>query len=281
MASIHSIKRRIKSIEGTRQITQAMELVSASKMVRAKKNVEKSRPYHQNLYQTLSGIASVNTDFSSEYTAVREVKKVCCVLIAGDRGLAGGYNSNLFKHMERSITNKNSCFFPLGKKSIEYCNRNNKEILTDLIYSVEDLRVGSCFQIGTLLANAFLNHKFDELYIAYTNFTSMLDQTPVVTKLLPICEERSALQQSRPSLIIYEPNAEAVFNAIVPSYLGGFLYGAVCEAAAAELAARRSAMSTASKNAKEMISDLNLHYNRVRQGKITQEITEIIAGSGE
>lgn len=280
MASIHSIKRRIKSIEGTRQITQAMELVSASKIVKTKKIVEKSRPYYQNLYQTLSDIATVNTDFSSEYMAVREVKKVCCVMIAGDRGLAGGYNSNIFKHMEKNMADKSCCFFPIGKKAVEYCSRNKKELLTDLSYSVEEMRVGTCFQVGTLLSKAFLDHEFDELYIAYTNFTSMLDQTPVVLKLLPMYREKAASDRKPLSLIIYEPSAEAVFNAIVPSYLGGLLYGSVCEAAASELAARRSAMNTASKNAREMISDLSLQYNRVRQGQITQEITEIIAGSG-
>ena len=145
---------------------------------------------------------------------------------------------------------------------------------------MEEMRVGTCFQVGTLLSKAFLDHEFDELYIAYTNFTSMLDQTPVVLKLLPMYREKAASDRKPLSLIIYEPSAEAVFNAIVPSYLGGLLYGSVCEAAASELAARRSAMNTASKNAREMISDLSLQYNRVRQGQITQEITEIIAGSG-
>lgn len=281
MASIHNIRRRIKSIESTRQITQAMELVSASKMAHKKKSVEKSRPYYQNLYQTLEDIACENTDFSSEYTVTRKVKKICCILIAGDRGLAGGYNSNLFKYMEKNVAGENCCFLPVGKKSMEYCSRNHKELLTDLFYPVEVMKVGTCFQIGTLLSKAFLEHKYDELYIAYTNFTSMLEQTPSVLRLLPIYQEKPALQHKTPSLIIYEPSAEAVFNAIVPSYLGGLLYGAVCEAAAAELAARRSAMNTASKNAKEMISDLSLQYNRIRQGQITQEITEIIAGSGK
>lgn len=281
MASIHRIKRRIKSIDGTRQITQAMELVAASKIVRMKKNVEISRPYYQNLYRTLMEIASVNTDFSSEYTVERPVKRTCCILLGGDRGLAGGYNSNVFKLMERDMKGKNFCCLPIGKKAVEYCRRRDKELLADFTYSVEEMKVGNCFQMGALLSKAFLNREYDELYIAYTHFTSMMEQTPSTLKVLPLYRDKPIPGRRISSHILYEPSAEAVFNSIVPSYLGGLLYGAVCEASASELAARRSAMNTASKNAKEMISDLDLQYNQARQGKITQEITEIIAGSGE
>lgn len=281
MASIHSIKRRIKSIDGTRQITQAMELVAASKIIRMKKNVEISRPYYQNLYRTLMEIAEVNTDFSSEYTAERPVKKTCCILLGGDRGLAGGYNSNVFKMLEKGMKGKTCCYLPIGKKAVEYCDRREKELLTDLTYSVEEMKVGTCFQMGALLAKAFLDREYDELYIAYTHFTSMMEQTPSVLKVLPLYRDKPMPGRRISSHILYEPSAEAVFNSIVPSYLGGLLYGAVCEASAAELAARRTAMNTASKNAKDMILNLDLQYNRARQGKITQEITEIIAGSGE
>jgi len=274
------IKLRIKSVQSTMQITKAMELVASSKLRRAKERAETTRPYFTTLHQTLHDIAYRNTEFTSPFVQKREVKKVCCVMIAGDRGLAGGYNSNLFKAVAEAMEGKNFCALPIGKKAVEYCAHRGIEMVSDQYISVEDLALGDCFSIARLLCQQFQEGAFDELYVGYTNFVSMLSQQPAVLRLLPIYYEPGEdVVDKDQSLLGYEPSSEAVYNAIVPEYVGGLLWGAVAESLASELGARRTAMDAASKNAGEMIDDLSLKYNRARQGAITQEITEIVAGA--
>lgn len=278
-SSMKDIKLRIKSVQSTMQITKAMELVASSKLRRAKERAESTRPYFTTLHQTLSDIAYSNTDFSSPFVQQREVKKVCCVIIAGDRGLAGGYNSNLFKATAAAMEGKNLCALPIGKKAVEYCLRRGIEMVSQDYTSVEDLGLRDCFAMARLLCAQFREGAFDELYVGYTNFVSMLSQQPAVLKLLPIRYVREEAKTKAESLLEYEPSSGAVYNAIVPEYVGGLLWGAVAESLASELGARRTAMDAASKNAGEMIEDLSLKYNRARQGAITQEITEIVAGA--
>ena len=278
-SSMKDIKLRIKSVESTMQITKAMELVASSKLRKAKERAESTRPYFTTLHQTLSDIAYSNTDFSSPFVQKREVKKICCIMIAGDRGLAGGYNNNLFKTVAEGMKGKNLCVLPIGKKAVEYCLRRDLELVSDQYTSVEDLGLRDCFAIARLLCAQFRQGEFDELYVGYTNFVSMLSQQPAVLQLLPIHYERPEAKTKAESLLEYEPSSGAVYNAIVPEYVGGLLWGAVAESLASELGARRTAMDAASKNAGEMIEDLSLKYNRARQGAITQEITEIVAGA--
>lgn len=277
-SSMKDIKLRIKSVESTMQITKAMELVASSKLRRAKERAEATRPYFTTLHQTLEDIALTNTDFSSPFVQQREVGKVCYVVIAGDRGLAGGYNNNLFKAVWEHMDAQGACALPIGKKAVEYCQRRGLESLCDDYMSVEDISLRDCFSIAELLCQRFRQGEFDTLWVGYTKFVSMLSQQPQVVKLLPIHHEQEAREKAR-SLIEYEPSAAAVYDAIVPEYVGGLLWGAVAESLASELGARRTAMDAASKNAGEMIEDLSLKYNRARQGAITQEITEIVAGA--
>ena len=175
--------------------------------------------------------------------------------------------------------------FPIGKKAIEYFRRRPVSIYSDAYPTVEDITVGDCFSIAKLLSKGFLEKIFDEIYICYTNFVSVLTQNPCVLKLLPLEDSVSVSSKADEGsselkpLILYEPSAAEVFDAIVPEYLGGLTYGALCESAASELGARRTAMDSATKNAEDMIDSLNLRYNRVRQSAITQEITEIISSS--
>lgn len=278
-SSMKDIKLRIRSVQSTMQITKAMELVASSKLRRAKERAESTRPYFTTLYQTLSDIAYSNTEFSSPFVQKREVKKVCCVMIAGDRGLAGGYNSNLFKTVAEKMEGKTLCALPIGRKAVEYCAHRGIEMVSEEYTSVEDLGLRDCFSIARLLCSQFRSGAFDELYVGYTNFVSMLSQQPAVLQLLPIHYERPEAKTHAESLLEYEPSSGAVYNAIVPEYVGGLLWGAVAESLASELGARRTAMDAASKNAGEMIEDLSLKYNRARQGAITQEITEIVAGA--
>lgn len=275
--SMKEIKLRIKSVESTMQITKAMELVASSKLRHAKQRVEKSRPCFEVLHQTLADIAASNTDFSSVYTVARPVKRTCYVVIAGDRGLAGGYNANVFKTAAAHMQGRDCCVLPVGKKALEQYQRLGTDILSKEFAQAEDVSVGHCFTMARMLAQGFLNGEFDEVYVVYTNFVSMLTQTPAVLRLLPL----NAPKRTEPGphqLILYEPDCESVYNAIVPEYLAGLVYGALCESVASEMGARRTAMDAASKNAGEMIENLSLHYNRARQAAITQEITEIVAG---
>ena len=278
-ASMKDIKLRIKSVQSTMQITKAMELVASSKLRRAKERAESTRPYFTTLHQCLEDIALSNTDFSSPFVRQRKGGKACYVVIAGDRGLAGGYNHNLFKAVWEHMDTQNVCVLPIGKKAVEHCARRGIESLSDDYASVENISLRDCFSIAHLLCDKFRQGAFDTLYVGYTNFISMLSQQPAVVKLLPIYHDRETAKEKAESLIEYEPSAPAVYNAIVPEYVGGLLWGAVAESLASELGARRTAMDAASKNAGEMIEDLSLKYNRARQGAITQEITEIVAGA--
>ena len=279
MASMKDIKLRIKSVESTMQITKAMELVASSKLRRAKERVEHSRPYFETLYRTLDDIAAANTEFQSPYLTKREQKKVCYIVIAGDRGLAGGYNSNMFKAVAADAEGKDYCVLPIGKKAVEYYQHRGVPLVTDVFGIVGDLSVSDSFEISRMVCEKFLKGEFDAIKIGFTQFVSMLTQTAIVLPVLPFAVPEGAEPAKNRDLILYEPNSEAVFDAIIPEYLAGVVYGAMCEGVASELGARRTAMDSATKNAGEMISSLNLYYNRARQAAITQEITEIVAGA--
>ncbi len=279
--STKEIKNRIRSMESTRQITKAMEMVAASKLRRAQAQVSASRPYFQILRSTIRDITQNNRDFSSPFLKEREVKKVLYIVIAGDRGLAGGYNSNILKLVLSEIQGKDAVVLPIGKKAVDYFKSKNIATLTDLYAEAASVSVGDCFSISKQLSKAFLNGEFDEVNVAYTDFVSVLSQVPRTMQLLPLKKETLEADEEQPRRCdtIYEGDPEEVFASIVPEYLGGILYGALCESRAAEQAARRSAMDSATQNADDMIADLSLKFNRARQAAITQEITEIVAGS--
>ena len=276
--STKEIKTRIRSMESTKQITKAMEMVAASKLRRAQAQVVSSRPYFEVLYSTIHDILATNRDFSSPYLTKRAVKKAVYVVVAGDRGLAGGYNSNVFKHVMAQIKDKEAVVLPIGKKAVDYFNSHNVPLLTGQYVRAEEVSVGDCFTIAKTLCRAYLAGEFDEVNVVYTNFVSVLSQTVSALALLPLQHQQTdkSVMQSD---IVYEPDSTQVFDALVPEYLGGILYGALCESRASEQAARRTAMDSATQNAEEMIADLSLQFNRARQASITQEITEIVAGS--
>jgi len=283
-ANMKAVKLRIKSVQSTMQITKAMELVASSKLRKAKERAEVCRPYFRTLYETLKEIAVNNTEFNSVYAAESKSNKYCYVVIAGDRGLAGGYNANLFKCMEADSAGRDYMVLPIGKKAVDYYSRKEVAAVTEEFGEVADISVGDCFEIAHLLCKEFRKGTFGHIQLCYTGFVSMLSQKPDVFSILPLtdikeeAEKREKASVSK-NLILYEPGSTEVFDAIVPEYLAGLIYGAVCESQASELAARRTAMDAATKNAGEMIDQLNLYYNRARQASITQEITEIVAGA--
>ena len=286
-ANMKSVKLRIKSVQSTMQITKAMELVASSKLRKAKERAETFRPYFRELYKTLQNIAEENTDFSSVYAREASSEKYCYVVIAGDRGLAGGYNANLFKCLEADSKGKDFSVLPIGKKAVEYFQRKGIPCVTEAFAEIADVSVADCFEMAHLLCTEFKQGKIGHIELCYTTFVSMLSQQPEVFSTLPLTElakenrkdKADGEQNKSKSLILYEPDSAEVFDAIVPEYLAGLIYGAVCESLASELAARRTAMEAATSNAEEMIEKLNLYYNRARQASITQEITEIVGGA--
>ncbi len=277
--SMKDIKLRIKSMESTKQITKAMEMVATSKLRRAQERIQNSRPYFEILYDTLNTIANNTEDFASPYLENRPVGKTCYIVIAGDRGLAGGYNGNVLKLAWEKIAGTSACVVPIGKKCLEFFRRRGTEILTDVYAEAAELHVGDCFTASKMICRGFLNGEYDRVEIIYTRFISMLSQSPDQLSLLPLEYTPQPGDTETDALTLYEPDSLSVFDAIIPEYLGGVLYGAVCESVTSELGARRTAMDAATKNAEEMIGDLSLKYNRARQGAITQEITEIVAGA--
>lgn len=279
-ANMEAVKLRIKSVQSTMQITKAMELVASSKLRKAKERAEVCRPYFETMHQTLVDIARGNTDFSSVYARESGNEKRCYVLIAGDRGLAGGYNTNLFKCLEAASLNQDFLVLPIGKKAVEYSKRNGFACVTESFGEIADVSVADCFEMANLLCGEFKKGEFGHIDLCYTKFVSMLSQQPSAIPVLPLKDltDKQDTKSIR-NLILYEPDASEVFDAIVPEYLAGLIYGAVCESVASELAARRTAMEAATNNAEEMIEKLNLHYNRARQASITQEITEIVGGA--
>ena len=277
--STKEIKNRIRSMESTKQITKAMEMVAASKLRRAQAQVVSSRPYFEILFSTINEIVDSNRDFSSPYLCKREVKKTAYIVIAGDRGLAGGYNNNVFKMVMSEIKDKDVQVLPIGKKAVDYFRSHNVPVLTTNYATAEDVSIGDCFSVAKNLCKRYLAGEFDEIHVAYTNFVSVLSQTPSTLRLLPLLRHETGKEGTMQSDMLYEPDATEVFEAIIPEYLGGVLYGTLCESRASEQAARRTAMDSASQNADEMIADLSLQFNRARQAAITQEITEIVAGS--
>ena len=279
-ANMKAVKLRIKSVQSTMQITKAMELVASSKLRKAKERAEVCRPYFETMHQTLVNIAQGNTDFSSVYARESGNEKRCYVLIAGDRGLAGGYNTNLFKCLETASVNQDFLVLPIGKKAVEYSKRNGFACVTESFGEIADVSVADCFEMANLLCGEFKKGEFGHIDLCYTKFVSMLSQQPSAIPVLPLKDltDKQDTKSIR-NLILYEPDASEVFDAIVPEYLAGLIYGAVCESVASELAARRTAMEAATNNAEEMIEKLNLHYNRARQASITQEITEIVGGA--
>ncbi len=275
------IKLRIKSVESTMQITKAMELVASSKLRRAKERAENSRPYFDLLYKSLCDIAATaGSDIESPFMQKREVKKTCYIVIAGDRGLAGGYNNNIFKLTAANCPDfSKACFLPIGKKALEHFKKKGAEILSEDFMIVEDITGDQAAAISDLICREYLAGSFDKVELVYTSFVSMLSQSPVDLTVLPVEPSHYEGKREHQPLTIYEPDPSVLFSNLIPDFVTGMVYGGVCESLASELAARRNAMDAASKNAGEMIEDLSLKYNRARQGAITQELTEIVAGA--
>ena len=274
-ASMNDIKARIKSVESTMQITKAMELVATSKLRRAKERVERTRPFCELLGESIAKIMRSSDLTSTPYSEKRSGKTLY-VVIAGDRGLAGGYNSNIFRLTEMLSKDSEAIYLPVGKKALEYYRHRKREIFSDSATEVADIGVGNALALAKEICNAFLEERVGKVILVYTRFKSMISQVPVYEELLPLTYDDGKSDVFDP---IIEEEADEILRKIVPDYVGGVIYSAVCESLASESGARRSAMNAANKNAGEMIDTLMLKFNRARQAVITQEITEIVSGA--
>lgn len=276
-ASMNDIKSRIKSVTGTMQITKAMELVATSKLRRAREKIEQSRPFHQIIGEAIDSLMSSGKLDESVWSGKSECKRPLYVVIAGDRGLAGGYNANIFRMTATLTKDQEARILPLGKKAVDHYKHRGADILTDSYYQVSDVSVGTSLNIAEDICKSFISGEFDSVFVVYTKFVSMISQTPVYEQLLPLERDHTSSEELIEPIFVGE--AEDILNKVIPQYVGGVLYSVVCESLASESAARRTAMNAANKNAAEIIDTLVLKYNRARQAVITQEITEIVSGS--
>lgn len=282
-ANMKEIKRRIKSVETTMQITKAMELVASSKLRKAKERADRAKPFFDTLYETMCEIVSGTNELSSEYMKKRDVKSVALIVIAGDRGLAGGFNSNNLKlayarAREIASEGKTVKIIAIGKKSAEFFEKREFEVLKKYIDVAESMTIYKAMSIISDLLIYYADGICDAVDIFYTSFLTTLSQEVKSLELLPFKIEKKTDGKATVKTE-YEPSAEAVFDRIVPEYLTGILYGAVVDSFAAEQAARRTAMESATDNAGEIIADMSLLYNRARQSSITSEIIDIIGGA--
>ena len=280
-AGIKEIKTRINSVNSTKQVTKAMELVASSKMRKAKDRALAARPYFGTMYNTVKDIATNTRGVRNVFLKQREVKNRCYIVVAGDRGLAGGYNSNITKLTLSHMDGKKEKVMTVGKKSTEFFSKRGYDILKST-ESVEKCDYNEAIAFAQEAMDLYKKGEIDEVYMVYTEFVSPLTQNPKLLKVLPLAFEEenkeTKEQAAKKARVQYLPSAEVVLGHIIPKYVSGIVYDGVIESFASEQAARRTAMSSATDNADEMLSNLELSYNRARQSAVTQEITEIVGG---
>lgn len=281
-AGIKEIKTRINSVNSTKQVTKAMELVASSKMRKAKDRALAARPYFGTMYNTVKDIATNTRGVRNVFLKQREVKNKCYIVVAGDRGLAGGYNSNILKLTLSHMDGKKEKVMTVGRKSTEFFQKRGYDILKSA-ESVEKCDYNETLVFAQEAMDLYKKGEIDEVYMVYTEFVSPLTQRPKLLKVLPLAFEKeenneTKEQAAKGARVQYLPSAEVVLGHIIPKYVSGIVYDGVIESFASEQAARRTAMSSANDNADEILSNLELSYNRARQSAVTQEITEIVGG---
>ncbi|MDD2981207.1 MAG: ATP synthase F1 subunit gamma [Hespellia sp.] len=291
MASMRDIKRRRTSIQSTQQITKAMKLVSTVKLQKARAHAESSKAYFDCMYTTIRSMLSKAGEINHPYLKPNASEKIGIIVVTSNRGLAGGYNSNVVKLITSGGFNpENVRIYAVGSKGAEsLAHKGYGEVVADYSEIIENPTYADARAIGTQVLNDFTSGDIGEIYLAYTFFKNTVSHIPKLMKLLPLSAEDVRMstedaageteKQDALTLMEFEPNEEEAINLLIPKYMTSILYGAFVEAVASENGARMQAMDSATDNAEEMIDDLGLKYNRARQGAITQELTEIIAGA--
>ena len=283
MASMRDIKRRKGSIQSTQQITKAMKLVSTVKLQRAKQRAEQSKAYFNCMYETVTSMLAKSGSLNHPYLNKAESGKKAVIVITSNRGLAGGYNSNVVKLITQGDFRKDELeIYAIGKKCRDALNRNGYHIMEENSEIIEEPSYVDAMAISSKLLDAYAKGEISEIYLAYTGFKNTVVHVPTLLKLLPVEASAEAETEKEPeskAMMNFEPEDDEALDMIIPKYITSLIYGGLVEAVASENGARMQAMDSATSNAEEMIDHLSLMYNRARQGSITQELTEIIAGA--
>jgi F-type H+-transporting ATPase subunit gamma len=286
MASLIDIRRRLRSVKSTQQITKAMKMVAAAKLRRAQDRVVGARPYAALLGNVLASVRAHAGDVQHPLLAEREEKSVLLMVVAGDRGLCGAFNTNVNRATTHLIAAHPEWtevrILPVGRKAVEYWRRR-KHPLTEKTYSgiFSALKYADAKEIAGFVAGEFLADRIDAAYVVVNEFRSILSQVVVTRKLLPLAPEAAAATEAEGPGVeyIYEPDAATILAWLLPRYLEFTIFRALAESAAAEMGAKMTAMGSASKNAGDLIDKLTLTYNRARQARITKELIEIVSGA--
>jgi F-type H+-transporting ATPase subunit gamma len=280
LASLRDIKGRIDSTKKTKQITKAMEMVSASKMSKAELNAKSFVPYGEKIQEVVKSIAANNPDASHPMLEKREVKKTGYFVITSDRGLAGAYNSSVLRNLYQTIQKNHQStdeytVIAVGRMGYDFCRKRGIPVAKSILGIADQPNFSEIKELASETVQMYIDGEIDELNIFYNHYVSAISQQVTTTKLLPITDLKATGSTSEYE---YEPNQEQILNVLLPQYAEALIYGALLDGKASEHAARMTAMRSATDNADELIGDLTLSYNRARQAAITQEITEIIGG---
>jgi len=280
MANLKAIKKRIVSVKNTRQITKAMKMVSAAKLRRAQENVVAARPYAKKLGEVLARLTAISDADASPLQEKREAKNALLLVVTSDRGLCGGFNTNLCKAADRFVNENKAKYASLsvmtiGRKGFEYL-KNRQKVYKNQVGVLNKFTYQTAALLAKEVIDGFLAEEYDEVFLIYNAFRSVMAQDITLEPLLPVAP---AASEELPPVYIYEPDKEALLNELLPKNVEVQIYRSMLESTAAEHGARMTAMDSASKNADEMIGKLTLQYNRARQAAITTELIEIISGA--
>jgi len=278
---MRDIKRRKESVQSTQQITKAMKLVATVKLQKARGKAESNKPYFNMLYDTICSILSMTKNVNHKFLQESDCKKKAVIAVTSNRGLAGGYNSNIVKTiLAADLPKEDTYVYAVGKKGIEGLSRKGYNIHKDYSEVINSPLFADATQMTKELLTQYSQGEIGEIYIAYTNFKNTVTQEAKLIKLLPIsADDFEEVEVDDKLLMNFEPSPEEVLDMVIPKYMSNIIFGAFLESVASENGARMQAMDSATSNAEDMISSLSLKYNRARQSAITQELTEIIAGA--
>ncbi len=278
---MREIKRQIKSVQNTRQITKAMEMVASAKLRKAQEKAQASRPYVDKLKEVVSSIAVGTNGVSHPMLVSRAVKRTAYIVITSDGGLVGGYNANLLRNVMDTIKSNHSTteeygLFVIGRKGRDYFTRRDLPVVESVTDLSDTPKFADIKSLAYAAVQGFELEQYDEIYLCYSQFINAITQRPTVDRLLPFdnVEHHGITAEYE-----YEPSPEGVLEVLLPKYAETLIFSALLEGKASELGAKMTAMGSATKNATKMINELTLTYNRARQAAITQEITEIVAGA--
>lgn len=276
------IKRRMRSIESTMQITKAMYLVSSAKLNKARLRAEETRPYYEITTESVKRILSSTKGMNHPFLNKREVKKTVFIVVTADRGLAGGYNSNVLKLAEENMNKETDSVIVMGSIGRDLLTRRGYNVLESYVGTTEEPEFSEARAIGNTVIEMYKNEEIDSIKLIFSKFISPIQQDPTMVTLLPseVDENGEVTGKAEHSAEIqYEPSSESVIEYLIPKYIQSAIYGGLVEAAASQQGARMTAMEAATDNAEDIIEALDLQYNRARQASITQEISEIVGGA--